>query len=302
MADDPKKVAPRTLFESNREQAYRKYLRVAKKLLKLVKTLSGSCTSISQLRDELTKLAHSPAFTEFCTEQARQIVTMLAVGQKKSWRAAASASSNGKKIYKALMREFKETRIGDDIDAIIEHNAKLIKTVPQDVAEQLSKLAAKREFEGVRPEEITEEILKKAPNLTEAQAKRIARTESAKAASALVQARAESLGLDFYIWKTCSDERVRDSHKRMEGVVCRWDDPPSPEELSGEKSAGNYHPAGIYNCRCVPLTVVDEKDLSFPCEVYTGGKIVKVNNLRDFKEMFGLTGGGDDELYENKYL
>ena len=298
MADDPKKVAPRTLFHAEKVKAERRYMRLAQKVKALVEGIVKNSTGVGELKDKLRALTNNPTFKQFCEEEVSQIVTMLATGQKKSWRAAASASSKGRNIFKALMDELKEIPIQSEVNRIIKQNSKLISTVPADVAEKLSKLAMKRQFQGIRPEEITKEILEKAPHLTEAQAKRIARTEAGKAATALIQARAKNLGLEFYIWKTCKDERVRDSHKLMQGVVCRWDDPPDPETLAGEKSAGAYHPHGIYNCRCEAAIVVDEYDLKFPVRVHRLGSIITVNNLRDFKAMFGIAGEDDSKLYD----
>ena len=133
------------------------------------------------------------------------------------------------------------------------------------------------------------EIFKKqAPHLTTVEARRIARTEMGKAATALVQERCDRFGLGLYIWDTVDDWRVRDSHKNMEGVICAWDDPPNPEALAGEKTTyGSYHPSGIFNCRCVPLPIVELDDITFPARVHHHGTIYDVKNLNELRTMFG---------------
>lgn len=282
--------APRTLLLAERKKAERRYQRLVDRVLRMAENqvkLIPNATPADITR-VLLQIAATPQFDEMCQAAAQQIVTMLAVGQKASWRAAARASSQGLKIYKALMQETTNTVLGQQISGIVAQNATLIKTVPQRMAQQFAELARKREFEGIRPEQITQEMLRKAPQLREFEAKRIARTESAKASTALVQARSESLGLDFYIWRTAGDERVRDAHSKMNGVICRWSDPPNPEAIAGVRSYGSYHPGGIFNCRCIALTVIAIEDISFPAKVHIAGKIETIGSLKSFKERFGL--------------
>lgn len=165
--------------------------------------------------------------------------------------------------------------------SIITQNANLIQTVPQQLAARFSAYAAQQAMKGVRPADIAQQMQKQAPYLTDVQVTRIARTESAKAQSALMEARCQALDVRMYQWYTCKDERVRDSHRLMHGVYCLWSDPPDPEALAGEKSSGHpYHPGGIYNCRCIALPVIFEADIAFPARVHVGGKIIRVGSLK----------------------
>ena len=81
----------------------------------------------------------------------------------------------------------------------------------------------------------------------------IARTETARTASVLVQARAEHIGAESYIWKTAGDWKVRPSHRRLNEHEFRWDDPP----LSDPPDY-HAHPGQIWNCRCVALPIIVE--------------------------------------------
>lgn len=290
--------APRTLILAERRKAERRYQRLVDRVLRMAESQIKAIPNPTpaDITRVMLHIASTPQFDDMCVATAQQIVTMLAVGQKASWRAAAQASSKGAQIYRALMRETTNTVLGQQISSIVAQNATLIKTVPQRMAQQFSELARKREFEGVRPEEIAQEMLGKAPHLREFEAKRIARTESAKASTALVQARSESLGLDFYTWHTAGDERVRDAHRKLNGVICRWSDPPNPEAIAGTgRSYGSYHPGGIFNCRCVALSVIAIEDIHFPAKVHISGSIVTIGSLKSFKERFGLGNGKDEE-------
>lgn len=278
--------APRTMFEAERRKAEQRYRRHIDRLLKEVERRIKGVTDPAAVERILLQIAASPRFNDLCLEAAQQVTTMLAVGQKSTWRAAATASSQGRRIYKALMQETTNTALGQTISGIVLENAKLIKTCPQNMATKLSQLAKQRQFEGMRPESIMEEVMQEAQHLREFEARRIARTESAKASTALVQARAEALHLDFYYWRTAKDERVRDSHRKMDGVICRWSDPPNPEAMAGEKSYGSYHPGGIFNCRCIALPIIALEDISFPARVHISGQIITIGSLKSFRERF----------------
>ena len=59
----------------------------------------------------------------------------------------------------------------------------------------------------------------------------------------------------------------------MNGVLVRFDDPPSPEALIGESSVGKYNAGGIWNCRCYAEPLIDIDDVKWPCRVYSNGNI-----------------------------
>ena len=58
----------------------------------------------------------------------------------------------------------------------------------------------------------------------------IAKTEVARTASALTMARATHIGATHYYWRTSSDADVRKSHKKMNGKIIEWANPPKVDE------------------------------------------------------------------------
>lgn len=283
------KKAPRTFSLELRNKAERRYRRMLNDIFRKMEEKTAGLTDPDEVARALRFFADSPQFESICREAARQMATMLAVGQKADWRAAASASSQGRKIYKLLMEETTNTAVGQTISDIVAENSLLIKTIPRNMAGKVSELARQRRFEGYRPDDIMQEILEQQPHLRDFEARRLARTESAKASTALVQARAEAMNLDFYIWRTAHDgDRVRESHQIMERVVCRWSEPPNPEAMAGVRSYGNYHPGGIFNCRCWAEVIVALEDLQFPVKAHKGGTIVTISNLDAFTKFYGL--------------
>ena len=103
---------------------------------------------------------------------------------------------------------------------------------------------------GRRWEEIAKDIEKqidpKVGNVVN-RARLIARDQISKLNGQLTQERQTNLGVTKYIWRTSQDERVRDSHRELEGTTQSWDDPPSVG-----------HPGEDINCRCTAEPVLDE--------------------------------------------
>lgn len=251
-------------------------------LIGILKTRKTPETVISAVE----AYGRTKGFANMVHSMAQRMVTGALVGQKRTWREAAAESMRGRDIYKALREETESPAMARTIAQILEENAALISTVPQELARKLTKLAWEQRTKGLRPEETAKLMAKMAPDLTAGQIRRIARTETAKAGALLTEARCEDLGIRWYVWRTAQDQRVRDAHRAMNGVYCRWSDAPNPEAMfGGHNSGGHYHPGGIYNCRCVALPVVDERDLHFPCRVYANGSVRSVKNLAEFRRI-----------------
>lgn len=271
--------AQRRILERKYHSGLRQMLH---QMISILKTRKTPETVISAVEN----YSKSKGFLELVKSLVQRMVTGALAGQKKTWREAAAESMRGRDIAQAIREETGSPEVAKVIEAILEENAKLIKTVPEDLAKKLSKLAWEQKNKGIRPEETAKLMAKMAPNLTEGQIRRIARTETAKAGSLLTEARCVDLGIDWYVWRSCKDERVRSSHAQMDGVYVRWKDPPNPEAIFGGHNSGtHYHPGGIYNCRCVALPVVNERDLRFPCRVYAGGKVQSVPNIKAFQSI-----------------
>lgn len=272
--------------EAQRRIAERKYQSTLGRLVRDLGDIVKKHKTPGAIIQAIKQYIASGKLNSFAKVTAERMVTQALAGQKRTWREAAAESSRGRDIYEALKEETGSPAMAKAISDILDRNATLIKTVPQTVANRLSKLAWEMAQKGRRPEEIAKTMQQMCPGLTKTQIKRIARTETAKAQSALMQARCEDMGLDMYIWRTAKDGRVRDAHAEMDGVLCRWSDPPNPEAMFGGYNSGNgYPPGGIYNCRCVALPVVDDRDLHFPLRVHKGGSVQPVNNKAELEKV-----------------
>ena len=221
----------------------------------------------------MNQFQNSYQYEKYIMSAVKRMVTPIADINAKTWREAARKSTRGRFLYDLLMEELQQ---GKDIlinDQLLE-NAALIKTLPNDIAEKVVKDIADEALKGKRARSIEKIIKQETDKHSRASARLIARTEVAKTQSALTRVRAQSLDMQWYIWRTALDgNRVRPSHRLMEGVLVNWNDPPSPEALAGEKSVGNYHAGNIWNCRCFSEVLVDIDDVKWPHKVYHNGQI-----------------------------
>lgn len=225
----------------------------------------------------MNQFQNSYQYEKYIMSAVKRMVTPIADINAKTWREAARKSTRGRFLYDLLMEELQQ---GKDVlinDQLLE-NAALIKTLPNDIAEKVVKDIADEALKGKRARSIEKIIKQETDKHSRASARLIARTEVAKTQSALTRVRAQSLDMQWYIWRTALDgNRVRPSHRLMEGVLVNWNDPPSPEALAGEKSVGNYHAGNIWNCRCFSEVLVDIDDVKWPHKVYRNGQIQMMN-------------------------
>ena len=116
--------------------------------------------------------------------------------------------------------------------------------------------------------------------ITKNRAAFIARDQIGKLNGTVTQKRMQDIGIKMYEWSSSSDERVRDSHALMDGLLCRWDDATVYSEDGGKtwipRPAGAVlmHPGMDYQCRCCALAwfdeLIDEAD-GVEIGTYTGG-------------------------------
>ncbi len=157
-------------------------------------------------------------------------------------------------LSRSIARDFKRVGLTVDpqspvvraaVERLHREQVDLIKTLPIDSGKKAQDMARRAAMEtGKRAEMLIDQLRGMKPGYPEYAARRLARTETAKAQAALVQTQSSELGIKQYVWRTVRDEAVRDSHAAMEGKVCDWDNPPEVEP------GLRHHPGGIYNCRC----------------------------------------------------
>jgi len=149
-----------------------------------------------------------------------------------------------------LRKTIEQTPIGATAQALQQEQVALIQSIPIEAAERAQKLALEAVISGDRAEEIAQELMR-TTQVTESRAKLIARTEVARTNAVITQARSQYVGATHYIWRTARDASVRDTHKKLEGKVFSFADPP---EIPNE---GRHGPGEFPNCRCYAEPIID---------------------------------------------
>lgn len=156
----------------------------------------------------------------------------------------------GTEMSRSLIAEIQSAPTGEALRKLLDEQIVLITSIPLRAAERVHKLALESRISGSRFATIVDEI-QRSGHVTKSRATLIARTEVARAASGLVQARATYVGSDGYIWRTAEDSDVRKSHKRMSGRFVPWNRPPVTDGMAG-------HAGQLPNCRCYPEPVLPD--------------------------------------------
>lgn len=154
---------------------------------------------------------------------------------------------------RSLRKEIEGAETGAMLRASLEAQVHLITSLPLEAAQRVHKLTLEGLVDSTRASEIAKEIMKSG-EVTKSRANLIARTEVARTAAELTTARAVSVGIETYVWRTSGDSDVRKEHKHMNGKVFRFDDPPEVEP--GKR----YGPGGIYNCRCYAEVIIPDEE------------------------------------------
>ena len=157
-------------------------------------------------------------------------------------------------ISRALHKEIQNAPIGPVVKQLQDEQVELITGIPLEAGQKIQELAREAQVSGRRYEDLVPEIQNLVAGMTKRRATLIARTETGKAATAIVRARAEFIGSDTYTWRTARDRDVRRMHRLLEGTTQRWDDPPIAEE-QGQR----HHPGEFPNCRCWANPIIEDK-------------------------------------------
>lgn len=190
---------------------------------------------------------YADTLTEWAQQQAGRMVLDVALRDEQTWMTYSEDMS------KALKDEIRNAPTGVVMQRLMTEQAQLIKNIPSSAAQRISDLVTQAQIDGMRASELVDAIMATG-QVSKNRANTIARTEVARAASTLTQARAEHIGSEGYIWRTSGDSDVRSDHEGLDGKFFRWDGPPIADKRSGARA----HAGCIYNCRCYPEPVIPD--------------------------------------------
>lgn len=192
--------------------------------------------------------------------------------------AVLAAAKNMDNVDTRLGNAIRNT-IGVDVSGLLRAQEPLLATMQTKVSENIERIKSipERYFarveaavtdawtQGLRWEAAVKSI-QHAGDVTESDAIRIARDQSAKMNSAFNRERQLQVGIRKYQWVTSEDERVRETHEDMEtggengDGVYAWDE---PGPLLGTIDGKPCHPGDDIQCRCVAIPIVDMDENAF---------------------------------------
>ena len=108
--------------------------------------------------------------------------------------------------------------------------------------------------------------------MTKRRADFLARQETKLIKSKMIKDRAVNTGHTRYIWQTAGDQRVRDTHRALNGKIFDFNNPPIIDELGNR---GN--PGEDYNCYSYDTEVYTERGFALIKDVMQGEKVLTLN-------------------------
>lgn len=166
-------------------------------------------------------------------------------------RDQAAWLEHAQELSAGMRQTIRSTPTGALFQQLLADQVALIKSLPLEAAQRVHELTIAGLEDSTRAKEIAAEI-RRTGEVTASRATLIARTEVARTASKLTEARAEHVGSVEYVWRTAGDGAVRKSHKEMAGKVVRWDAPPTLDGLTGNAGC-------LPNCRCWPEPILPDE-------------------------------------------
>ena len=156
-------------------------------------------------------------------------------------------------------------------------NVSHIKTIEATAFPQIERIVSDGFRRGQRANTVADQLVN-ALGVTQSKAEFWARDQIGSLNGQLTRSRQKSLGVNSYVWRTSRDERVRESHRQLEGTVQSWDDPPTV----GKRQV---HPGEDYLCRCDAEVLIpgdeDEIEKTGPADVPRNPELVKRKRAAD---------------------
>ena len=139
----------------------------------------------------------------------------------------------------------------------VSENVDLIKTIPEDSLDKMKDIVLDGYTNGKSTTDMAKQI-RLVYKISKNRAKFIAADQTAKLNGQIQRAQQLDAGVSRYKWCTCGDERVRSSHRSLNGKIFSWNE--APLNSDGRRC----HPGEDFRCRCVGRPVFDRDTLNIP--------------------------------------
>lgn len=227
------------------------------------------------VKKKILQLQSSKEFNDFAVKFSKELAKQGLYGTKGIWRKYYKAAQATQHI--ALKPSYTKYEY-NVMSVAIKQNFKMIKSIPQSFIKLLE-----HDYTSTLIEQVAKGTIGRRSFRTQLEkhghknAKLIARTETAKLQTVILEERATQLGSVAYIWRSSNDKRTRPSHKKMNDVVVFWKhEKPHLDNMVG-------HAGEFPNCRCTPQPILDVRDLtksSYKVYDYRSHKIMSLTKQK----------------------
>ena len=226
----------------------RKELIPALQALESQYTTDGYADQLTQLIGRLS-LKYSNIATAGAKPVSQKMVGSVAGKNQKAFNTLVN-----KAVGVDLSSIIADEGLEDFLEAQVNKNVSLIKSIPDEYFKSIETIVMNGTANGLRWEQMAREIggvkdISSVNGKLQNRIKLIARNETSNINASINKRRQENLGIEEFKWVTSADERVRDSHARLNGKVFSWDDLPV---VDGVKTS----PGQPINCRCVAVPII----------------------------------------------
>lgn len=188
---------------------------------------------------------YADILTPWAEASADRMVAEIADADKQRWRRMSE------EIGRGIEREIQATNVAPAMAQMKVDQVRLIRSLPTDASARVNRLVTEGITKGTRASAIAEQIYETGL-VTRSRADTIARTETGRVATTLQMARAQAVGSTHFRWRTAGDTDVRPSHRRLNGQIFAWNDPPVCDDPDLKAL-----PGCIFNCRCFAEPIID---------------------------------------------
>ena len=166
------------------------------------------------------------------------------------------------KYDRDLLSNMLDDRSGDMLKSWASTNARLIKTIPTNLLDEVANIIESGYRSGESLKSIKDKI-KKRFDITEVRAMFIASNEISNLHSDRIKSESLRLGISNYGWSTTKDDKTRRSHRVLDNKTCSWKDNTIYKNKPLDKkwlkrssiNATTYQVGKDFNCRCVPYLI-----------------------------------------------
>lgn len=257
-----KRIPPTRFPDAAAVQYYRRLRALIKEMHKVTMMLFDKRMkdAIKQYKSELKADSYSEDDALDVVRQALELMRSLTLGVFPSdviQRLAESFIGDVDRLSKANIEGQMRVKGIDPITelwldsfkrSVIAENVTLIKDIQSEYAKSVEVIINHGTRTGKSLKDIQQDIQYRL-DVTERRARLIARDQTGKVFGQITERRHRDMGVRKFKWSTSKDERVRESHKKLDGKIFDYDNPPAVG-LPGDD----------FQCRCLAIPVFEDEE------------------------------------------